>query len=132
MELRLQLVELREHLAAEERPATLSNLIAELERKMTGVEQKLVETRSKAGEDPLQYPLPILDKLMLLQATVESADTAPTQQSYDVFDLLSPQCLAALKEWNDIVSNDLKKANDAMRMEAVPLLWLVPVPAASN
>jgi photosystem II stability/assembly factor-like uncharacterized protein len=132
MDLRLQLAELREHLAAEGRSTTLSSSISELEHKMTGVEQRLVETRSKAGEDPLQYPLPILDKMMLLQATVESADTAPTQQSYDVYDLLSPQCIAALKEWNDIVNNDLKKVNDALRMEAVPLLWLSPATASPN
>jgi hypothetical protein len=123
MDLRAQLDDLRERLSNQKHEALLLQIEA-VEKKMKDIEQNLVETRSRAGEDPLQFALPLMDKLMLLQSTVESAAGAPTQASFDVFDLLSRQCEAALMDWDQVLQGDLPKLNAAIEREQVPLLWV--------
>jgi len=57
---------------------------------------------------------------------VESADTLPTQQSYELFDALSQQVEAQLARWGEIASKDLPALNERMQKESVPLIWLAP------
>lgn len=124
-DLRSQLQDLRDRLAAQKHEDLLPQ-IDQFEKKIRSVEEKLVETRSRAGEDPLQYPLPLMDKLMLLQSTVESSDSAPTQQSVQVFELLNQGCTAALQEWAAILQGDLPKLNEAIEKDKIPVIWLAP------
>jgi hypothetical protein len=51
---------------------------------------------------------------------VASADTAPTQQSYEVFDMLSKAIDEQLAKWMAIASNDVKTYNDLVKQQEVP------------
>ncbi len=62
---------------------------------------------------------------------VESADAAPTQQSYDLFGGLSGQVEAQLARWSEITSRDLPALNELMRKENVPLISLLPATGGS-
>jgi hypothetical protein len=93
-----------------------------LDKKMTPVEEEIAQTKSKASEDPLNFPIRLNNKLLLLQETVESADTAPTQQSVAVFDLLSKQLDAALAQWHQILSADVPALNQAIRNANLPAI----------
>jgi hypothetical protein len=52
---------------------------------------------------------------MDLQGTVESADTAPTAQSYVVFDGLNGRLETQLAAWRDVQSKDLAALNELMK-----------------
>jgi hypothetical protein len=90
-----------------------------LRKKIDAVEEKIVQPKSKSGEDPLNYPIQVTNQLMDLQDTVESADTAPTAQSSVVFDELNGKLEAQLTIWREIQSKDLVALNDLMKKNNV-------------
>jgi hypothetical protein len=59
---------------------------------------------------------------MALQGTVESADAAPTSQSYVVFDELNARLETQLAAWREIQSKDLVALNDLMKKNNVPAI----------
>jgi len=83
------------------------------------VEEKIIQPKSKSGEDPLNYPIQVTDQMMALQGTVESADAAPTTQSYAVFDELNARLETQLAAWRDIQSKELAALNELMKKNNV-------------
>ena len=59
-----------------------------------------------------------------MQQTVESADAAPTQQSYAVFDELSRQLDAALAQWRQILNTDVPALNALIQKSNLPVIFL--------
>jgi len=133
--LRAQLESLRKRLAANAQYKSIATAAEQLGKKMTSVEEALIQAKSKSSEDPLNYPIRLSEKLMALHSTVESADAAPTQQSYEVFQELSGKVEGQLAQWREIVSKDLAALNEMMRKENVPGLSVAPAaptPAAAT
>jgi photosystem II stability/assembly factor-like uncharacterized protein len=58
---------------------------------LTAVEEAVYQTRLRSGQDPLNFPIRLNNKIAALLGVVESADGLPTVQSRQVFDLLSGQ-----------------------------------------
>jgi len=59
-----------------------------------------------------------------LGGVVSSADAAPTQASYDVFEMLSKQLDVQLAKWKQIVSADIPAYNEVVRKQEVPAIIL--------
>jgi len=93
-----------------------------LDKKLTAVEEALIQTKAKSGQDVLNYPVRLNNHLVALSGVVGSAETAPTQQSYDVFDLLSKQVDEQLAKWKEIASTDVPAYNNLVRRQEVPAL----------
>ncbi|MDE3127267.1 MAG: glycosyl hydrolase, partial [Gemmatimonadota bacterium] len=53
------------------------------------VADSLYQSQSHAGEDPLNYPIRLNNRIGALMGVVSSAWGRPTQQSYEVYDVLS-------------------------------------------
>jgi hypothetical protein len=98
----------------------------QLDKKMTAVEEEIIQTKSKSSEDPLNYPIKLNDKLMALGGTVESAEAAPTKQSYEVFEMLRGLLDAQLTKWKEIQSGDLAAFNALLRKNDVPNVMFAP------
>jgi photosystem II stability/assembly factor-like uncharacterized protein len=86
-----------------------------LDKKMTEVEEVLIQTKAKSGQDVLNYPVRLNNDLVALAGVVGSATTAPTQQSYEVWDLLSQRLNEQLAKWNQIVSTDIPAYNNLVK-----------------
>jgi photosystem II stability/assembly factor-like uncharacterized protein len=125
-DLRAQLQALKRRLGNEAKTKALVDAADALDRKMTPVEEAILQVKSKSSQDPLNYPIMLNDKLMALAGTVESADAAPTQQSMEVYEVLRERLGVQLAKWNEVTSKDLPALNDLMRKENVPLLALPP------
>jgi photosystem II stability/assembly factor-like uncharacterized protein len=123
-DLRTQLAELKERYEKDARAKELLAAAEALEKKITPVEEEIAQTKSKASEDPLNYPVRVNNKLLILQQTVESADSAPTQQSYAVFDELSKQLDAALAQWRQILNTDVPALNALIQKSNLPVIFL--------
>jgi hypothetical protein len=86
-----------------------------LKKRIDAVEEKIIQPKSKSGEDPLNYPIQVTNQLMDLHDTVESADTAPTAQSYVIFDELNARLERQLAAWREVQSKDLAALNELMK-----------------
>ncbi|HVA71691.1 MAG TPA: hypothetical protein VNF02_01165 [Candidatus Limnocylindrales bacterium] len=117
-----QLTALEKRLAGNPKSKATADEAKDLDKKFTAVEDALIQVKSKSGEDPLNFPIMIADQLMALDGTVESADTAPTQSSRVVFDLLSKQLDTQLATYRQLKDKDLADFNKKVRSEDVPAI----------
>ncbi len=121
-DLRSQMQALKKRLGSDAKTKAIADAADAIEKKMAPVEEAILQVKSKAGQDPLNYPIRLNDKLMALANTVESADAAPTQQAYEVYDSLKSRLDPEVAKWNEILSKDLAGLNDMIRKENVPML----------
>jgi len=91
---------------------------------MTVVEEALIQTKAKSGQDVLNFPVRLNNHMVALSGVVGSADSAPTKQSYEVFDMLSKDIDEQLTKWKDIVASDLAAYNTLVKQQDVPALML--------
>ena len=97
-----------------------------LDKKMTEVEEALIQTKAKSGQDVLNFPIRVNNHLAALAGVVASADSAPTKQSYEVFDMLSKTVDEQLAKWQSVVTTDVKSYNDLIKQQDVPALLVKP------
>jgi len=62
---------------------------------------------------------------------VDSATSAPTKQSYEVFDIVSKAVDEQLAKWKTILSTDLAAYNNLVKQQEVPAL-IVAQPEAGK
>ena len=90
--------------------------------KLTAVEEELIQTKIKAGQDALNYPIRLNNKLAALSSTVDSYDGAPTAQSYAVFDDLSTKVDAQLAALARIKTDDIAAFNKTFTAKNLPVI----------
>jgi len=90
--------------------------------KLTAVEEAIYQTKLRASEDALNFPIKLNNKLAALLGTVTESDTAPTEQSYAVFKELSAALDVQLAQLKEIVSVDVETFNKLVRESNVPAI----------
>ncbi|HKD13259.1 MAG TPA: glycosyl hydrolase, partial [Candidatus Angelobacter sp.] len=103
----------------------------QLDKKMTEVEEALIQTKSRSSQDVLNYPIRLNNQLVALGGVVSSADAAPTQASYEVFDMLSKQLDEQMAKWKQIVTTDVPAYDEVVRQQAIPAI-IVPKEGTST
>jgi len=83
------------------------------------VEEEAYQVRNRSGQDPLNYPIRLNNKIAALAGVIESADNKPTDQSVEVFNELSAQLDAQLKKMQQTLTVELPRLNAALRREKV-------------
>ncbi len=121
-DLRAQLKALQKRLGSDAARKSLLGAADQFDKKMTPVEEELIQPKLKSSQDSLQYQLKVDGKLAVLASVVASADTPPTQQSYELFDVLSRKVEAELGKWKEIAAKDLPALNEMMQKENVPVI----------
>ena len=96
-------VEIRETRAALEKAKEANHAaggeIDGIEEKMTSVEGSLIQLRSISLEGSLQFPIMLDAQLADLEETVESADSAPPAQTYQIFESYQTRLHELLGKW---------------------------------
>ncbi len=93
-----------------------------LDKKMTPIEEILIQVKMKSSEGNLRYPNQLNEQFDSLSHTVESADAAPTRPQYAVYDLLNGKLQEQLKDLREVLDRDLPALNELMRKTGVPAL----------
>jgi photosystem II stability/assembly factor-like uncharacterized protein len=126
-DVRAQVPSLNKRVSQEKNPnaKAIADAGAALDKKMTPVEEAMIQTKAKSGQDVLNYPIRLNNLLVALGGVVSSADAAPTKQDYELFDELSKQADEQLAKWNEIVKTDLASFNETVRKYDVPAVGVV-------
>jgi photosystem II stability/assembly factor-like uncharacterized protein len=123
-DIRAQITALNKRLESQPQSKPVAEAGKQLDKKMTEVEEVLIQTKAKSNQDVLNYPIRLNNYLVALGGVVGSADGTPTQASYDVYDMLSKQLDEQLTNWKQILSNDVPAYNDAVQKQSVPAIIL--------
>jgi photosystem II stability/assembly factor-like uncharacterized protein len=129
-EARAQINDLLKRVQGQPNFKTISDAAKSLNGKMTAVEEELYQTKNQSSQDPLNYPIRLNNKLAALGGVVSSADSAPTEQSYAVYEDLTAKINAQLQKLEAVLKTDLPAFNQLVREQNVPAVIVKP-PASS-
>ncbi|HEY6252709.1 MAG TPA: hypothetical protein VI685_22360, partial [Candidatus Angelobacter sp.] len=124
-DIRGQITALNKRLENDPHAKVIADAGKQLDKKMTAVEEALIQTKAKSNQDVLNYPIRLNNQLVALGGVVSSADAAPTQASYQVFDMLTKQLDEQLVKWKQILSTDVPAYDDVVRKQEIPAI-IVP------
>ena len=91
-----------------------------LVKEITDIEEALYQTKNRASEDPLNFPIKLNNKLAHVLGVVQSSDDQPTQQSYMVYEDLATAVNGELKKLDTVLNSQLTSFNKMIRDENVP------------
>ncbi|MEQ8771101.1 MAG: hypothetical protein RIB60_11405 [Phycisphaerales bacterium] len=95
----------------------------ELREKLKGIEETIIQTKSKSAQDPLNYPIRLNDKIGALAYAVDG-DFPPTAQSRAVFEHLKAQLDVQLAAFEEVVTEGIPAFNELVYEQRVPAIVL--------
>lgn len=82
-----------------------------LKKGLSDVEKALYQTQNRSGQDPLNFPIRLTNKLAHINSLVSIDDFAPTQQDIIVKEELSEKIKTQLNLFNQMIDSELKAFN---------------------
>jgi photosystem II stability/assembly factor-like uncharacterized protein len=104
---RVKIMAAKKTAAGTRQHAKVAAAAAALDGKMSAVEEILIQPRSHASEDALNFPVRLNNMLAALGALVGSGDAAPTSQEEAMFADLKSEAAAALARWRELKSGEV-------------------------
>ena len=118
--IRTQLQDLNSRLDSTARP--IKKLSDSLIRGLTAIEEALYQTKSKSGQDMLNYPIRLNDKLSGVYGIAADGYAAPSRQAHEVFALLSAQADVQLEKLKTIVDSGIPALNKLAYQQQIPVI----------
>ncbi|HKV91746.1 MAG TPA: glycosyl hydrolase [Candidatus Angelobacter sp.] len=97
---------------------------AELDKKMTPVEEQLIQVNMKGSEANLAFPNMLNEQFDSLSSVIQAGDGAPTQQQYEAYKMLRGKLDQQLAAWKQIMASDVPAFNEFVKGMNVPALYL--------
>jgi hypothetical protein len=116
----IEIRQAKKDLARYENEEKVKDAAKALDKKLTEVEEALYQTKLKAGEDALNFPIKLNNKLAALKSTVQESDTAPARQEQMVYEELATQSNAELEKLKILLEGDLPAFNRRVRDANIP------------
>jgi hypothetical protein len=91
---------------------------------LTPVEEAIYQTKLRAGEDALNFPIKLNNKIADVGSTVMNSEDAPTEQSYAVFKDLTAKLQVQLDALNKIATSDIAGFNKLVRDQNIPAVTM--------
>ncbi len=82
-----------------------------LDEKLTTIEEKITQVKSKSGQDPINFPPMIDNQLTTLYGYIVRSDHPPTAGAYQRFDDLKPELAGLRAEFQEVVVSDVAAFN---------------------
>ncbi|MGC2694193.1 MAG: glycosyl hydrolase [Candidatus Angelobacter sp.] len=124
--LRAELKSIQQRFENDTSKKPLLDQVAALDKKMTPVEEQLIQVNMKGSEANLAFPNMLNEQLDSFSSSVQVGDGAPTKQQYEVFKMLQGQLDQQLAAWKQILALDVPGFNEFMKNSNVPVLYLAP------
>lgn len=121
-----QLTDFQKRLKSNDKYKTVLDASADLDKKMTAVEEALYQTKNRSRQDPLNYPVRLNDKLAALASTAGSGDFPPTAQAIAVKAELFAAIDSELNKLSALWKTDLPALNKMLRDQDAPAISVEP------
>ncbi len=112
---------------SQELQAEVKDHIAEAKKiisELREVEEALIQPRSQAPQDPLNYPIKLDNRLAALASVVASVDARPTDQSYELFKELKAEADKELARFGRILKDQVAAFNQKIRESGLgPIIY---------
>ncbi|CAN5167197.1 hypothetical protein BH09BAC2_BH09BAC2_14400 [soil metagenome] len=95
-----------------------------INKRITRIEEALYQTKAKSGQDVLNYPIRLNDKIAGLYSYAASGNYAPTAQVKEVYQTLSAQADIELQKFKTILNTDVVRLNQLIREKQLPVIGI--------
>ncbi|WP_323787354.1 VPS10 domain-containing protein [Psychroserpens sp.] len=95
-----------------------------LKEDFTKIEEALYQTKNRSGQDPLNFPIRLTNKLGHLNALVGMGDFAPTDQDIAVKNELTSEIKVQLDTFNRLISDEISAFNTAFNTKQLNYLFV--------
>ena len=126
-DVRKQVEDLLKRVAGQPNFKVINDAGTALNKNLTAIEEALYQTKNQSNQDPLNFPIRLNNKLAALGGVVGSAESAPTAQSYAVYDEVVAQINAELQRLARIMQTDVPAFNQLVRDQNIPAVVVKPV-----
>lgn len=104
---------------AKKSTATLASAAEALVGRLSDIEVSIYQVRNRSPKDPLNFPIRLNNRIAALQEVVESADAKPTDQAYEVFNLLAAELDGLLARLEQVLTTQGVRLNRALATEGL-------------
>mgnify|MGYP003645539349 CR=1 FL=1 len=119
-----QLNAFQKQYAADDNVKELVEKAKVLEEQLSNIEKELYQTKNRSGQDPLNFPIKLTNKLGHLNSLVSMGDFAPTEQDIAVKNELSGKIKKQLDAFNTILNDEVKAFNLAFNAKQLNYLFV--------
>ncbi len=117
-----QLKSLRTKFGEDARAKAVLEAADDLNKKMSAVEEQLIQVNMKSSEGNLVFPNMLNERFDSFSHIIDGANAAPPQPQLDVFKMLSEQLDAQLQKWAQLKKDELPKVGEAIKQLDLPAL----------
>lgn len=103
-------------------PTAVKQLADSISLQITTIEEALYQTKAKSGQDVLNFPIRLNDKLSGLFDAANSGNMAPSKQVKEVFADLSAKCDTQLNKLKKIMAEDIATLNQLIHEKQLPVI----------
>jgi photosystem II stability/assembly factor-like uncharacterized protein len=121
-DVKTQIQSLRKRFGEEERLKPALTAADELAKKMSAVEEQLIQVNMKGSEGNLAFPNMLNEAFYTFGRTIDYADYGPTRPQYDVFKMLSDRLDEQLKRWGQIKADEVPKIAALIKQMELPAI----------
>lgn len=95
-----------------------------LEEQLSNIEKELYQTKNRSGQDPLNFPIKLTNKLGHLNSLVSMGDFPPTEQDIAVKNELIAKIEKQLNAFNTLLNDEVKAFNEAFNSKNLNYLFV--------
>ena len=95
-----------------------------LQEELSDIEKALYQTKNRSGQDPLNFPIRLTDKLGGLNSLTRRGDFPPTDQAIIVKNELTQKINTQLNSFNTLLSEQVKAFNTAFNSKQLNYLFV--------
>ncbi len=103
-------------------PKEIKAQIDTINKQMNAVEEALHQTKAKSGQDVLNYPIQLDDKLASIYRAAGAGQAAPSQQSKEAYAEISALIDYQLNMLKRIMTDDVAKLNQIIHERTLPVI----------
>ena len=91
-------------------------------KEMKGIEEELYQTKNRSGQDPLNFPIKLNNKLAHLSSQVGRGNNPPTVQAEGVRSEITQAIDKELNAYNKIMTNDIPALNNQIKEAGIDFI----------
>lgn len=103
-------------------PKEVKSMTDSISKQLTVIENELHQTKAKSGQDVLNYPIKLDDKLSSVYRAASVGNGAPTKQTLEAYEVVAGQIDEQLSKLKQITDNELPKLNALIREKSLPVI----------
>ncbi|PQJ79537.1 VPS10 domain-containing protein [Polaribacter porphyrae] len=121
---RTQVGLLKKSISDKKKHKDLIDFADKLVKDMTKIEETLYQTKSKSGQDPLNFPIRLNNKLGHLNSLTRIGNYAPTNQAIEFKNEITKEIDIELAKLNVLFTNGVKDLNQKVKDSNIDLIQL--------